>query len=300
MLDIILPVFGVMLVGFLARFFNVLGENANPVINDYIYYISMPFLIFSKIYSVRLGIEHLMLVLANAIPILISISIVVSLWKLKILHQELAALLVITSFFGNIIYLGFPLIELRFGSEALATASIISFVYNVFLFGIGIALVSFFSRRKPAGEGKISSNTLILSCILGALFSFSGISLPDALIKAISAIGSTTAPLALFSIGAFLYGKSLSSPPSKLFLVCFFKMLVFPVIFIAVSSIFGLSGELFEISFLEALMPVAVTNFVIAQKFKLDSKLVADSIIISTLFFVLVLAGFDFMLGLLI
>lgn len=299
MLDIVLFIFGIMAVGFLAKHFGLLPEGAYKPINDYVYYISMPALVFAKLAETHLGPEHLVLLLANLLPIAAMMLLVVALWKWKIVTPKMAAALLLTSFFGNIVYMGFPIVKLKFGASALSSAAIISAIYNFMIFGIGMLILSAIAGKKGNEGKKLVGNTIIISCLLGALFSLASIGLPPLLLKIIDTLGATTAPMALFSVGLFLHGKKIAKAPSSIALLCAFKLLLFPALFVASALILGLKGQPLQISFLEALMPVAVTNFVIAQKFGLDDELVAESVLASTIIAIPLLLGFDFLLALL-
>ena len=190
---------------------------------------------------------------------------------------------------------------MKFGSDALATAAIISFVYNFMIFSFGMLILSAMAGRKGGAfaRKKLLGNTIIISCLAGALFSLSGIALPGLLLQLFSTVGATTAPLALFSLGLFLHGQRLAKSPFALGLLCAFKLILFPAIFLSCALLLGFRGQPFQISLIEAFMPVAVTNFVIAQKFGLDSELVAESILASTLLSLPLLLGFDWLVGVL-
>ena len=300
MLDIVLFVFGIMALGYLSRQFGLLSPDSHKPINDYVYYVSMPLLIFSKLAQASLGPESFTLLLANAIPIAAMMALVLAAWKLKLVGNRMAAVLLLTSFFGNIIYMGFPLVQEKFGEAALAQAAIVSFVYNFMIFSIGFYLLSLMMDKKAvkAANRKLFSNTIIISCLAGAAFSVAGIPLPALLLKTIDAVGSTTAPLALFSVGLFLHGRKIAKAPSRIALICAVKLLLFPAIFAGAALLLGLRGGAFQVSLLEALMPIAVTNYVIAQKLGLDEELVAESVLASTLLSIPLLLGFGYLTGL--
>ena len=299
MLDIVLFVFGIMALGYLSRHFGLLSQDSHKSINDYVYYVSMPLLIFSKLAQASLGQDSIALLLANAIPIAAMMALVLAAWKLRLVGNRMAAVLLLTSFFGNIVYMGFPVVQETFGEAALAQAAMISFVYNLMLFSIGFYLISLMAGRKAgkAANRNLLGNTIIISCLAGAAFSIAGIQLPALLLNTIGAVGSTTAPLALFSVGLFLHGKKLTKAPSSITLLCAVKLLIFPAIFVCTAVLLGFRGQAFQVSLLEALMPIAVTNYVIAQKLGLDEDLVAESILASTLLSIPVLLGFGMLAG---
>lgn len=299
MLETVVLVFGVIALGFLARHFGLLPKGAYRPINDYVYYVSMPLLIFVKLADTPLGAQQLSLAAASALPILACMGIVAILWKLRACSPKTCASLLLASFFGNIVYMGFPVLQMRFGEGAIADGAIISFVYNIILFTLGFALLGLMLSRRLDGYAlqKLARNTVIWACVAGAFFSLLSIKAPALLTGVLSSVGATTAPLALFSVGLFLHGRKLGGRPLHVAAMCALKLLLFPALFVASALLLGLSGRQFEISLLEAMMPLAVTNFVIAEKFGLDKGQMAEAVLASTLLSMPLLLGFDWLLA---
>ena len=148
MLDIVLTIFTVIAIGWLARRTGVLAQGSHKALNDFVYYISMPALILGRLMTTPIGAGQVTLLLANALPIILITAIVLVLAKLKLLSPKLAGALLITSFFGNIIFMGFPVVELRYGTPALADAAIITFVANLLVFTLGLACVGLISNKS--------------------------------------------------------------------------------------------------------------------------------------------------------
>jgi len=295
MLDIVLIIFAVIAFGWLSRHFGILPAGSQKQFNDYIYYVSMPALILVKLMTTKIGSEYLVLLLANALPIVLIVGIVLALHRLKIFSSGLAGALLISCFFGNIIFMGFPIVEMRYGPSALADAAIITFVTNFLIFTLGLACIGLLSNKpwiKFAKE-KLAKNTIIASCIIGAVVSLAGIQAPELLTNLLTFVGSTTSPLALFSMGLFLHGQKISARYTELAIMSAFKLVLFPALVLVSLYAFGLRGQLAGVSLLEAMMPLAVTNYVIAEKFDLDSKLVAEAIVVTTLLSIPLLLCFD-------
>ncbi|MEM4554800.1 MAG: AEC family transporter [Candidatus Anstonellaceae archaeon] len=285
MLEAVAFVFGLIAIGYVAGYFKLVSPKAYQTLNDYVYFVAMPALIFARLASAQLGSQHLQILIANALPIAIVLAAVAAAWKLKLLSQKQASLLVATSFFGNIVYMGFPIVEIKFGPDALQTAAIISFAYNVMMFIPGLVLILLITKKGSEGlfEEKVLKNTVILSCAFGAGASILNVDLAPLMLSVIEAAGATTAPVALFSLGLFFKANKIAFVPAA-FGISAVKLIGFPLLFMATSFLIGFEGEPYNISLLEAMMPVAVTNFVLASKLELDENLAASSVFVSTLF----------------
>ena len=285
MLDAILAIAAMIVFGFVARSLSLVGEGAEKELSNFVYYVSMPCLILVKLASTPLTGQQFSLFLLNGAAIMISIAAVCALYFAGIVRGKFAATLLLCSFFGNVIFMGFPAAQAYFGQNAIADAAMIAFVYNVIVFTVGIMLLGFMAGKdgREFSFRKLSGNTVLYSCLLGVLVSLSGLAMPAMLSDMLSLVGGTTVPLALFSMGAFLHGKKVGQRPVMVAILFIAKMALFPIIMLCTAFLLGMRGYVVQLSFLEALMPFAVTNFVIAREFSLDAELVAEATVATTL-----------------
>ena len=93
-------------------------------------------------------------------------------------------------------------------------------------------------------------------------------------------LGSAASPIALFILGGFLYGKFMKKNLGLVALSSFLKIAAFPLFVTAFLFAFKIGDP--KAAVLMASMPVAVTTFVISEKFKLDSALVGNAVLLST------------------
>ncbi|MFA6580149.1 MAG: AEC family transporter, partial [Elusimicrobiota bacterium] len=128
--SIVLVAFGVMGLGWLCRRTGVLAAQADRPFNDYLYYIAMPALILDKLTSAGLADVDRALLAANALPGLLLIAGLLFAHRLGFLKKNGGELL-LCSALGNTVYLGFPLTAMRFGEDAVSTASVVTSVQNL-------------------------------------------------------------------------------------------------------------------------------------------------------------------------
>jgi predicted permease len=285
MLDSLLVLFAIFALGFLARGSALIGIDAEKPLNDFVYYVSMPCLIMVNLASTQLNAQHVTLIMLNSLAILTSMGLVYALFAAGLVKKSFAGVLLICIFFGNVIFMGFPVASAYFGQEALSDAAVIAFAYNVLIFTLGITAIGRIFGKDTAHFtlGRLAKNTVLISCVVGALLSFFAIPLPAIASQALLMVGETTAPLALFAMGAFIYGKKIGKRLGEVAGLAFAKMILFPSILLTFGLVMGVTGRPLGISFLEALMPIAVTNFVIARELSLDAELVAEATVATTL-----------------
>jgi hypothetical protein len=234
------------------------------------------------------------LILANFIAIAAMMALVLLASFLLKLPKAFTAMLLITSFYGNIIYMGYPVVQLAFGNEAVPIVVVVATVYNLIIFSAGLALLQYFTTGLKVSEipKHLLMNPLLVSSAAGLAFGYFGIAIPTFLGDSLSLLGHVTAPLALFSMGIFLYGRNPLAGLRTNLAIAALKLVAFPFILIASAGMVGLVNIGLKVSLVEAAMPLAVTNFILATQYKLDSETVANAIVLTTILSPLALAFF--------
>lgn len=286
----------VLAAGWLFRRFGVVKEGAEQAFNQYLYYLALPALIILRIAETPLAGLGWRFVALNTLPLAAVMGAAWGLWKAGRIDWRLARLLIIVSVLGNTIYLGFPVASMRLGEEALGYAALASAVQNVFIFTFGFFLMSAVCERDcpPARFARmIGGNVVLWASVAGLLLSVTGLRLPGLLQRVLGDIGRTTLPLSLFTLGVGLYGKRVAHNLPRIALVSGLKLLLLPLVCLLAARAFGYAGLVPRVTYLQAAMPVAVMNYIVAKEFDFDEDLVAQSILFSTLAFFPLLYLYD-------
>ncbi len=291
-----LPIFLIIFSGWLLKKYKIVTNDWIHILNNFAYYVSLPALIigsfweidFSSYQSLRLIFWSLLIVILFSL----AIFVLLSLFKIS---KSLKAAIFLGATVGNTLYIGFPLVELGFGKDYLPAAALIGVIFLIIPLLIVIALIQYWYCRGDCLKKELAGflkNPLVISALVGVLLSFVEIDYPpmvsgvEPLIggikKSIAMLGATASPVALFALGAFMYKRFLKKDLGKAFFVSALKMIVAPAIVLIGSLYFYDNGDLKILTFLAA-MPVAVSTFVIAERFNLDKDLIGNSIIISTI-----------------
>ena len=192
-----------------------------------------------------------------------------------------------TAVTGNTIYMGFPLVELSFGKGYLPAGTLIGTIYLIIPLLISIFVIRYWHNREHKLSKELAEfvkNPLIISTVAGIALSFLKIDFPaiDGFKKSLLMLGATASPVALFVLGGFLYGKFFKKDLGLVACSSILKLAAFPV-FIAAVYFYLFKVSNFQVAALLASMPTAVTTFVISEKFKLNSALVGNVILASTI-----------------
>ncbi|KKP36721.1 MAG: auxin efflux carrier [Candidatus Peregrinibacteria bacterium GW2011_GWF2_33_10] len=195
-------------------------------------------------------------------------------------------MLIIAGIYGNVAYMGISMTEFLYGKDGVGYASII----------VGIFLLEYFADAERSVKDilkNMSKNPIIIAVLLGILFSALKVSLPKFADDFLSMVSKSAGPIALFAIGMFFANRKIISSKCQIFVLCLANLILLPIITYACGLIFGLSLTLtsFKVSLLQTAMPLAATNFVLAQKYKIDEEVVANSIIYSTIISLFTIGG---------
>ena len=181
-----------------------------------------------------------------------------------------------TLMFANTGNMGLPLSSLAFGDLGLALAVGVFAVTAVAQFTAGVAIAS----------GKLSFTALARVPLLYAIppalaFLFAGVRPPAWINATTELIGAMTIPLMLITLGVSLANLSVKSLPRSLALAVLRLVLGFTA-GLAVAWVLKLEGAARGVLIVQSTMPVAVFNYLFAQRYRRAPEEVAGIIVIST------------------
>jgi predicted permease len=185
--------------------------------------------------------------------------------------------------FGNTGNLGLPLALLAFGEVGLGYAVIVFAVSAVLTFTVGLWIV--------AGGGnplRALREPMVAATLLGALVLWRGWPVPDALFDALDLVGQMGIPLMLITLGVAMARLR----PSGLLPVAglaALKVVTCAALAYAVGLAFGLSDVALAVLVVQLSTPVAVTSYLLAEKYGAEARPVAGLVVVSTAMAVLAL-----------
>jgi predicted permease len=126
-------------------------------------------------------------------------------------------------------------------------------------------------------------NPLILACLLGIGLNLGGIGLPGWSADAIELLGNAALPLGLVAVGVALRPQALWHSGRAFWLSSALKLIVTPLIVMALAWIVGLHGAHRDIALLFAALPTATSAYILARQLGGDAELMAAVITGQTL-----------------
>jgi predicted permease len=209
--------------------------------------------------------------------VMVACFIVVKLWRLD-MQTYLAPLI-----FGNTGNLGLPLALFAFGETGLGYAVVVFAVMAILSFTVGIWMV--------AGGGslrRVIKEPLVAATLLGALFLWQGWETPQFLTNAIELIGQMAIPMMLITLGVAV-ARLETKAMSRAIALSLVKVVICVAAGWATATWFGLEPVAAAVLIVQVATPVAVTSYLLAEKYGSDPQPVAGLVVASTLLSVIAL-----------
>jgi len=178
---------------------------------------------------------------------------------------------------GNTGNLGLPVALFAFGDQGLGYAVVVFAIMGIYSFTFGIWIVS--GGGSPV---KAFKEPLVGATLLGALFLWQGWETPVFLTNAIELIGQMAIPMMLITLGVAVARLN----PSNLGRAVWLSLVRVGLCVGAAAAVglwFQLPSVALAVLILQVSTPVAVTSYLIAEKYGADSQDVAGLVVVSTL-----------------
>ena len=179
--------------------------------------------------------------------------------------------------FGNTGNLGLPLALFAFGDEGLGYAVVVFAVMAVGSFTFGVWLVS-----GGGSLSKVVKEPIVGATLLGALFLWQGWETPRFLTNTLDLIGQMLIPLMLLTLGVAIARLHPGAVTRAIWLSAV-KLVLCVAVAWGVGLWFGLTGVGFGVLVVQIATPVAVTSYMLAEKYGADADAVAGLVVVSTL-----------------
>jgi malonate transporter len=174
-----------------------------------------------------------------------------------------------------------------FGDLGLAVASVamvaIIPLANVFSVGVLARYASTEKRSAGAIVMTVVRNPLIWACAIGLALNVTHIPLPKLWHEVADALGRSSLAIGLLVTGAGLHLEGMFRPSLAASLAVFLKLVLMPVIAVALALLFGLTGSNLAIVTVCSAVPTSSSAYVMARQMNGDAPLLAQIITLQTI-----------------
>jgi hypothetical protein len=284
----IVPVFMLILTGFLLRRFEFPSREFWPQVERMTYYVLFPALLVEKLSSIHLTGQPVVEMGAAFCGAICCVALILVLLRPRIQTDGPA----FTSIFQGSIrpntYIGLSIVDGLFGDLGLSLAAVVM-MPSIPL--VNVLCVSILERHgREHGTGGIRAtviqlfrNPLILGCLAGFTINATGIPVPTEMNEGLRILGGASLPLGLLSVGAGLSFRAVLNGQRDILISSAFRLLLLPVFAGIIATLLGVTGTPLAVTLVFAAIPVSVSSFILARVLGGDHDLMAAIITVQTM-----------------
>lgn len=278
LLNIVIPVFAVVLVGF------VMGRRSSQtnmeMVNQANVTVFCPALVFSALikYPVALS-DSWPLIVAGTLVILLP-GLLLCAVRFKEVERRT---LVLGGMFRNTGNIGIPLMMLAYGEDKLGAIIILFVLSNLVHFSLGLFILS-----KDAGRWQWLKSPIIWAAILGVALAEHKAALPEFVYSSSDLLGQVAVPLMLFALGVRLSQDALTDWPLALKVNSSYLM-VGALSMALVMWLIPLPAAWLQLLWLSVMLPPAVLNYLLCEQYQCQPDKMASIVLVGNLMSLLII-----------
>ncbi len=302
-LPVVLPVFALILSGWIARRTGVLGPRAAGELNRFVVYLALPALLFGIIAKAEFSeIWQPGFIASFGLGCVLVFAVTLAIRWRRPRHLADAAIDALAGSYANTGYMGFPLALAVFGPGAMTATLIASIITVCAIFAVAIVLIETglqterrVSRMMLKVGISLAKNPLLVAPLLGALFPLAGARLPLPAEDFLRLLGGAASPCALVSLGLFLAEKrpAAGGDTGAAGTMIGLKLVLQPLATWALAAhVFRLPPAMVHPAVLLAALPTGTGPFMLAEFYRREAGVTSKVIIGSTVLSLLTITGY--------
>ena len=289
--NVIAPVFFLMVLGYLlVNYTSLADRKLTKQANAIVFKIFLPCMLFYNVYQSDIGAEihsRIKLCIWAAGGLLI-LFVLLCLIVPKVVKQENQQGVVIQGIFrSNYVIFGVAVVQNMYGVKSTTTAAILSAILVPMYNFLAVVALSIFGEKRETDWKKIIldivKNPLIISSVLGIIFSLLGIRLPTAVDTTVQDLAKLSTPIAFMILGGDLDFSKVKGNLKVASAVLTIKLVILPLIMIPMIVMMGYRDADLLSGLLAYQTPVAVSSYIMAQQAGADGQLAGQLVVFSSL-----------------
>ena len=298
-INIMLILLAIVIVGYVAGKLKYMGGDFDRRLSNIIIDITCPALILSSTMGGTLPDRSLILPLLgiSLLTYLLLTAVAFYLPTLLTKQSENRGPVGFALMFGNVGFIGYPIVGAIFGQQAVFYAAILNIVNSLAVFTIGVMLVNGEKQPSQKAESKrmafqpkiLVSSPLIAAYLAILIVAFGIDNIPKVVSQPITMIGNITVPGALLIIGSSMSKLSWRTMlgSTVVYVTTAFRLLILPLLLYVIFRVIGFDTLVININTLVIAMPVATYGTILCLRYGRDTTLITEITFVSTLLSVL-------------
>lgn len=282
------PLFLVIFVGMVVSRNKSVDDKWLEILNNYALWIGFPALILVALSRLQWDMNlYGNLIGWNSARIVFSMLIVFPVSFLLKLKNNTRRTLFLAVSYGNVAYLGIPVLRSAFGEQILPEATMISAVYVFWLFTLGIFLVEYYGDHKVHFREllvRLITNPLLIAVFIGLFIAVNHLKLPQLVMTGLDLFANSVTAVVLFSLGLFMGKQPVGKLRDWLPVLAFSLSILFVLPFLFLLILRPFTDQSYTKAWiLEAAMPMGLTAYALCLKYKLNTEFASRTVVLSTL-----------------
>lgn len=289
----IAPIFAVIAVGAVAGRWERFSESAAATLNDLVYFLALPALIFDSVAEADLSAG----VPATAIGVAFGVLLVgyalgvLAARLLRMPLREANAVGVVGSW-GNVGYLGIPLTVTVLGPATGFPAALVSTIHTALAISVFLVAATLIDRERSSRgllvrtvARRVLGNPIVIAIVLGLVVAASGWQLPRPVATTVELIGDMAAPGGLFALGILLrgaVGALRGGGFGGIVVAVVGKLVVMPALAIGAVHLFAVPAPWAAVIVLMCALPDAATVFVLMAQYRTWYRESTAAVVVTT------------------
>ena len=286
---VMLTLFALVVVGFVAGKLGYLGGDFDRQLSRLVINITCPALILSSAMTGELPDRRyiLPLLLISLLTYLLLSVAGFLLPRYLVKDQRVQGAVGFALIFGNVGFMGYPVVASIFGHEAVFYAAVLNVVNTFAVFTIGTMLITGKSEVEDSRfQKKVLYSTPMLAAYLTMLIVIFRIdNIPAWICQPLTMIGNITVPAALLIIGSSMSNLPLRAlmGNTTVYATTLFRLALLPIGIYYLCLLLGFSSFVVNINTVVIAMPVATYGTILCLKYHKDTTLMTEVTFITTL-----------------
>ena len=281
--------FVIVIVGYMAGKLGYMGGEFDRKLSSLVINWTCPALILSSAMTGELPDRRFILPLLAISVVTYLVLTGVAFWLPRFLtrRKDDEGVVGFAMMFGNVGFMGYPVVASIFGHEAVFYAAVLNVVNTFAVFTVGTILVTGKGEVEgPHLQKKVLYSTPMLSAYLTMLIVALEIdNIPACISQPLTMIGDITVPAALLIIGSSMSQLPLRAlmGNATVYITTVMRLVVVPVAMYFLCLLLGFDPYVVNINTVVIAMPVATYGTILCLKYNRDTSLMAEVTFITTL-----------------
>lgn len=282
---IVLPVFGLILAGTLARRFALVGERVGDGLSEFVFTIAVPCLIFGALAKAALPAVqpwgYWIAYFAGA-----ALAWTIGMAAAKRLFKTSGTAAVVAGFAAgqaNTVFMGVPLILKVYG-EAGAVPLFLLLAIHLPVMMVAATLLAEGRVTSPLKLARrLAANPIVLAILLGTAARPVAGAIPDPVWRILDLLAAAAVPCSLFALGTALVRYRLGAGWQLPALISGLKLVVHPLaVFALARYVFSMPPAWSGVAVLFAACPCGVNAYLLAEHYKEGMAMASSAVAVST------------------